>query len=255
MAKAKVEETGMALKACLDSKKVINEKLAAIEKARAVAQQKLDECLSTKTKLKAALEECHTRRDAARAKLQECLDRKKALKPKIELCHKKRDEARAKLAQCLEAKKALAGKIAAAKAKLGKFSAASFMEVMENEGRAEGPIEDLEAALAELEFANDEFESTKADMEAVGDLISSAVADLESAGAEEKKIAAKIMESEMMQGDAETSATDMQNELADALQQLQKIDADSDAAATAAASAVKAVDSASASLLAFESKR
>merc|ERR1719327_1623677 len=84
LAKGKVAATAVALKTCLETKKVISVKIAAIEKARALAQAKLDACLSTKAKLKAALEECLTRKASAREKLQECLARKKELKTKID---------------------------------------------------------------------------------------------------------------------------------------------------------------------------
>merc|ERR1719321_35042 len=148
MAKGEVQKTAVALKTCLETKKVLGTKIAAIERARAMAQKKLDACLSTKAKLKAALDECHMRRDSAREKLEECLTRKKELKVKIEACHKKRDEARAKLAQCLSAKKGLSAKIAAAKKKLGSLSSSSLMEIMREHKQVE---EDLEPLLTEVE--------------------------------------------------------------------------------------------------------
>merc|ERR1719159_1195250 len=150
------------------TKKVISVKIAAIEKAQATAQRKLDECLSTKAKLKAALHECHTRRDSAREKLQACLDRKKELQPKIAACHAKRDEARKKLAQCLASKKSLAAKIAAAKAKLGSLSAASFMEILNKHVQDEGE-EDMEILLDELETSNDEFDEALAESKSNGE--------------------------------------------------------------------------------------
>merc|ERR1719191_989165 len=118
VAKGKLDEASGALATCLSTKKVIQAKIDAVEKARDSAQKGLDQCLATKARLKVALDECHKRRDSAREKLQACLDRKVVLKKKIAMCHEKRDLARTKLAECLSRKKVLKAKIAEAKAKI-----------------------------------------------------------------------------------------------------------------------------------------
>lgn len=252
IAKGQLQTTGVALKTCLETKKVISKKIVAIQEARELAQQKLDECLSTKAKLKAGLDECHTRRDAAREKLQECLDRKKALNVKIDACHKKRDEARKKLAQCLATKKSLAAKIAAAKAKLGSLSAASFMEILDKHVKSTDAEEDLEVVLDEVEANNDEYDGYVGEATSAGEEESAAVAEVQAINAEEEVQVEEISKSETdasAESDGEDAA--MQGQIMDALSSLKKMDADSDDATAACEAAVAQVGK---SLLAFETR-
>jgi len=254
IAKGELATTGVALKTCLQTKKVISTKIAAIQKAREVAQKKLDDCLSTKAKLKAGLDECHTRRDAAREKLEECLDRKKELNKKIAACHAKRDEARKKLAQCLASKKSLAAKIAAAKAKLGSLSAASFMEILNKHVQDEGE-EDMEILLDELETSNDEFDEALAESKSNGEDENAAIAESQAVSEKEDEIVEEISKAE---GDAsaETDGEDaaMQGGMMDALSALKTMDADSDAATAACQAAEAAVAQGEQSLLAFQAR-
>merc|ERR1719305_1078184 len=75
-AKAKLEVTGTALKACLMAKKEIKAKIDQAVELGKKAEAGLANCLKTKKVLKSKIEMCHERRDAAREKLKACLDRK-----------------------------------------------------------------------------------------------------------------------------------------------------------------------------------
>jgi chromosome segregation ATPase len=254
MAKGKVEQTAMALKVCLETKKVIGGKIAAIEKARAAAQLKLDQCLATKAKLKSALHECHTRRDSARQKLEECLDRKKELKTKIDLCHTKRDEARKKLAGCLAAKKSLKAKIEAAKKKVGSLSSASLMEIIAQHKQEPGADDDVETLLSDVEGANDEFDEASEELTAAGEAENAAISEYQKTLEEEGAIVTEMKSTETTEAASEVEQANLEAELEDATQDLKQMDADSGAAASACQAAEAAVNQAGASLLAYQAR-
>jgi chromosome segregation ATPase len=251
LAKGKVQATAVALKTCLETKKVISVKIAAIEKARASAQAKLDACISTKAKLKAALHECHTRRDSAKEKLEECLTRKKELKIKIDACHVKRDEARTKLAQCLAAKKSLSAKIEAAKKKVGSLSSASLLEIMNEQKKV---ARDLEPLLEEVEGLNDESDEATEALVTAGEEENAAIGQYQAELATESEIVDEIQKTEGEEAEAEVESANLDTELEGATQDMQQMDADSTVAASACATAEGAVNSAGAALLAYQAK-
>lgn len=115
---ASVKATGKQLADCLETKKVLNLKIAAAQEATNKARAGLQNCLRTKASLTAALQECHDRCAKTEKLLNECLARKKVLKTKIKECHTARDLARSKLKECLDKKEELKTKIEALKAKI-----------------------------------------------------------------------------------------------------------------------------------------
>jgi len=253
-AKGKVKATAAALQTCLNTKKIISAKIAKIEKARAIAQQKLDACLATKAKLKAALHECHTRRDSAREKLQECLDRKKVLKTKIHECHLRRDEARKKLAACLEAKKSLKAKIQAVKDKMGSLSSASLIEIMDEHAKEHSLVNDVDAIEEELDASNKEFASTSLELIKEGEAEDAALSEYQEASAEADSTASEMASAEKEEAATEETQAELEAELEDTLQELEQIDADSNTAVAACKASEDAVNGASSALLAFQAR-
>merc|ERR1719171_2043289 len=187
MAQGKLEEASEALSTCLSTKKVIQAKIDAVEKARAAAQKGLDACLATKARLKSALDECHTRRDSAREKLKACLDRKVVLKQRIKECHEKRDEARKKLDECLAKKKELKAKIVSAKKKMMKRS--SLLELQQQEFEEGQALEDLLGMVRGLNF---DFDSGARDLKEVGNEMKRIVDSMRASSKEEADLEAEL---------------------------------------------------------------
>merc|ERR1719160_1673086 len=68
-AKAKLDLTGTALKACLTAKKEIKEKIDQVLLLEQKVAACLQKCLATKEELREKIKYCHERRDLAREKL------------------------------------------------------------------------------------------------------------------------------------------------------------------------------------------
>merc|ERR1719379_2004454 len=234
-AKGKLEEASEALATCLSTKKVIQAKIDAVERARAIAQKGLDACLQTKVRLKTALEECHKRRDMAREKLQECLDRKVVLKKKIDECHERRDDALKKLQDCLTRKKELKTKIDAPKKKL--VAGSSLLELRRQEEYAEAALQDT---LRELRDLDADFNAASHQMTNVGGQMKRIVKQMTDASREEEDLHTELAEvNEKTEEGVTESNGEMLKNMQESWDSLKQID-DASEAAVASAEAAEA---------------